>query len=307
MATDTEPDNSPASEADRASLDAAGRVAGDLPCDQCGYNLRTLLPDGRCPECGHPVAETLRPDELRYASPQYVRALVSGTTVLAAATTVPLVALVPCVVECWVGIWSSSFWFRDSPVEVILVVVLWLFPGAAVFGTLLLTRRDPRWRFRKEGFSARRFLRGLAWAGLVSYLPRVVVAGLYGYAWGWAFGCIALPVAAIGPPVLFYYLRGLMRQAGHPRLVERAEILFVCHILIGVFLLVEGWIVVVPAASFAATCIGTVILLLVPLYIGLCVALFWPASAALRAAARAARTHQQAQLGPAGATPRDGS
>ena len=307
MATDTEPDNSPASEADRASLDDAGRVAGDLPCDQCGYNLRTLLPDGRCPECGHPVAETLRPDELRYASPQYVRALASGTTVLAAATTVLLVALVPYVVVFSIEIWSSDFWFTDSPFEAILGVVLWLFEGAAFIGTLLLTRRDPRWRFRKEGFSARRFLRGLAWVGIVTYLPQVVVASLYGYAWGLAFGCITILMAAIGPPMLFYYLRGLMRRAGHPRLLERAEILFACHILGGAVLLGIAGTIAHSGPYFAVMCIGTVILLLVPLYIGLCVSLFWPASAAFRAAAQAARTHQQAQLGPAGATPRDGS
>lgn len=36
------------------------RVTIDLPCASCRYNLRTLELTGACPECGHPVAETLR-------------------------------------------------------------------------------------------------------------------------------------------------------------------------------------------------------------------------------------------------------
>jgi uncharacterized repeat protein (TIGR04138 family) len=31
----------------------------DLPCEGCGYNLRTLDVDALCPECGHPVTQTL--------------------------------------------------------------------------------------------------------------------------------------------------------------------------------------------------------------------------------------------------------
>jgi endogenous inhibitor of DNA gyrase (YacG/DUF329 family) len=39
-------------------LDGTGHVAVDLKCLNCGYNLRTQPVTGRCPECGHPVAET---------------------------------------------------------------------------------------------------------------------------------------------------------------------------------------------------------------------------------------------------------
>ncbi len=34
-------------------------LAGDLPCIQCGYNLRGLTVKGMCPECGTSVRATL--------------------------------------------------------------------------------------------------------------------------------------------------------------------------------------------------------------------------------------------------------
>ena len=40
-------------------LDQAGRVALDLACRKCGRNLRGMLPEGACPECGLSVAHSL--------------------------------------------------------------------------------------------------------------------------------------------------------------------------------------------------------------------------------------------------------
>jgi hypothetical protein len=38
----------------------AGVVEGDLPCDQCGYNLRTLAVGGACPECACSIARSIQ-------------------------------------------------------------------------------------------------------------------------------------------------------------------------------------------------------------------------------------------------------
>lgn len=37
----------------------AGEIVCDLPCSRCGYNLRGLLVEGKCPECGESVEETV--------------------------------------------------------------------------------------------------------------------------------------------------------------------------------------------------------------------------------------------------------
>lgn len=34
------------------------RIENDVPCPDCGYNLRGLRLDGRCPECGRPTIDT---------------------------------------------------------------------------------------------------------------------------------------------------------------------------------------------------------------------------------------------------------
>lgn len=40
-------------------LDEDGRIRLELPCHQCGYDLRTCEPDAKCPECGYPIAATI--------------------------------------------------------------------------------------------------------------------------------------------------------------------------------------------------------------------------------------------------------
>jgi hypothetical protein len=59
-------------------LDPHGCLDEDISCRKCGYNLRGLSPDGRCPECGTAVGRSLRGDYLHFADPQWVQTLASG-------------------------------------------------------------------------------------------------------------------------------------------------------------------------------------------------------------------------------------
>ena len=60
-------------------LDINGRIDQDLSCLKCGYNVRGLLPNGVCPECGTPIGRSMYGDMLMYCDPVWVRTLVSGT------------------------------------------------------------------------------------------------------------------------------------------------------------------------------------------------------------------------------------
>lgn len=63
-------------------IDADGVIAVDLPCRHCDYNLRGLHREGRCPECGKDIAESLAPELLRFAPPHYVRSVRDGVVFL---------------------------------------------------------------------------------------------------------------------------------------------------------------------------------------------------------------------------------
>jgi predicted RNA-binding Zn-ribbon protein involved in translation (DUF1610 family) len=51
------------------ALDAEGRVAEDVACIRCGYNLRTLYHDGRCPECD---ADVIRSNMVAASGGMYI-------------------------------------------------------------------------------------------------------------------------------------------------------------------------------------------------------------------------------------------
>jgi len=69
---------------ERLQLDADGRIAEDLYCLECEYNLRTLLPDAACPECGTPIGQSSRGRMLRFCDPAWLRRLTTGINWIAA-------------------------------------------------------------------------------------------------------------------------------------------------------------------------------------------------------------------------------
>ena len=61
---------------------ATGMVGVDLTCITCMYNLRTLLFDAACPECGSPVAGSLQVEELRFCDAAWLRRIRKGLTIV---------------------------------------------------------------------------------------------------------------------------------------------------------------------------------------------------------------------------------
>lgn len=60
------PDRLPAS----TPPEAPTRIDHSIGCTSCGYNLRGLMSDGKCPECGSAIEPSLRPAYLRFSPPE---------------------------------------------------------------------------------------------------------------------------------------------------------------------------------------------------------------------------------------------
>lgn len=123
--------------ASNVSLDAAGRIAQDVPCIHCGYNLRSLLPGQACPECNQLVSRSVRGDLLRYSDPRWLRRLRNGM----------IWVLAGCIV--WlVGLWmldylASVVSLPGVPRTEVRTALLGLLFGIPVVGVWLATSPEP--------------------------------------------------------------------------------------------------------------------------------------------------------------------
>ena len=88
---DLSPTGAPWQTAQPAPDDRPYEIHRDTPCLACGYNLRGLQSNGRCPECGSAIADSLTDDRLMFAHLPYVRKLSRGTKVLLAGLIFSLV------------------------------------------------------------------------------------------------------------------------------------------------------------------------------------------------------------------------
>ncbi len=79
---------------DSTVVHAHGVIEGDLPCATCGYNLRTLPREGRCPECGQDVRDSILPTSPRFESWKEMRRVRVGAGLLVLSFLVPLLIYV---------------------------------------------------------------------------------------------------------------------------------------------------------------------------------------------------------------------
>jgi len=85
------------------TVDAEGRhvLVVDVPCIQCGYNLRGLDRETVCPECGGAIERTLRGPWLRYADPRWLYFLCVGTLLLLLKVLLSLSAQALSIIAAW--------------------------------------------------------------------------------------------------------------------------------------------------------------------------------------------------------------
>jgi len=148
-------------------------LSEDVRCNECGYSLRGLDARANCPECGVPVAEALRGDELRFASRAWVRRLRRGALLI-------LVALIVLMLESIVDA-TRSLWISAGGQGALLVRSAVLFAlealaaATVVVGVFWFTSRDPSESLCPEQPGHRRLVRRLA---LVALVPPLLLPAL---------------------------------------------------------------------------------------------------------------------------------
>ncbi len=221
-----------------ALLDSDRRVAADVDCFQCGYNLRTLPATGVCPECASAVAGSLRGPELHWASPKWLRGVVSGINYLL--LTYLLLFLAVAFLMLADGDTMGGMLGGLAGFGALML---------AVFGVALLTAPDrlapsdrqlDGWRQAARWGSAAACILLLATIVLVAVLQprRVSLPISIPFAGFVLFGLVVSPLA------VFRYLGLLVRRAQEKLLARLANGLALALLILGVFSLLHVLLVV---------------------------------------------------------------
>jgi hypothetical protein len=185
----------------------------NLPCLRCGYNLRTLSTDARCPECSAPVASSLNPTLLRYEDPSWtgILALAMGLLLFSAS----LEFFVICSLLNPNSDTFQSIAEFAQPLHAFASPLTWV----AVF---LLGKPNPRALSPLSRNRLRRTLRVMALIGFIIALYAVSLSQLF------PDSINDLPiqqfVELLATIVLYLYLLHLARRTGLPKLLRHTRI-----------------------------------------------------------------------------------
>jgi hypothetical protein len=230
----------------QVQIDPAGRIAQDVPCIHCGYNLRSLLADQACPECNQAVGESLRGDLLQFANPAWLRRLAGGMGWLIAGSILFLLT--------WGARWLLARLLVAGTITVTTAGTTH-FPifvaaqAATLIGVWKATSREPRTLGMPAGFDARTLSRLLLTAGfLLGYaLVPLQNAGTMRVAL-----LVQIPTIIMmsGWICLYIHLANLARRVPAVRLIRLtygALVVYVLEKCLGIGLWIWSWVWVMPA------------------------------------------------------------
>lgn len=115
-------------------------ICDDVPCVECGYDLRSLTVDSRCPECGRDVAGSVAAyedgraasrDLLCSADVRWVRSVIHGMFWMTLAVVIGITALFLPL---------DLFLARDRKISAALSATYWVLSW---FGVWEISRREP--------------------------------------------------------------------------------------------------------------------------------------------------------------------
>ncbi|MBU0617853.1 MAG: hypothetical protein KKI02_09060 [Planctomycetes bacterium] len=198
-------------------FDEAGAIIVDTTCRRCGYNLRGLREDGRCPECGTAIGLSTRGDLLRFAEPEWVDKLARGVRYILWGIVLQIVigGLVGC---------ATGFYGQSAAVAGVVALIAGLL---RIYGGWLLTSPDPSRIGEDRHITTRKTVRAGLIAGVFGDVTDVAELTLPPVAWLTAmFGLASVVLGlvwAVGVFALFAYVAKLSERIPEPKLVSFAR------------------------------------------------------------------------------------
>jgi MFS family permease len=201
------------------ALDASGRIAVDIVCRKCGYNLRGLLPDGRCPECGTAVGRSLHGDLLRFSDPEWVQKLASGMNWIVASIVIGFLGGVMGVV--FAALFMSFIGSRSFVVFAPLAGLV--FGVFALVGYWKVTTPDPARLSEERGLSARKLVR-IAQVTNYAVAPVNSLVQHFGWIPALAMSAVSGVIGLAGTFAVFVYGRKLALRIPDEKLARHCKI-----------------------------------------------------------------------------------
>lgn len=202
-------------------LDAQQRIAVDLPCTACGYNLRTLPAAARCPECAAEVDRTLA---FCREQPRWLEGVANS-----------LIALVVlCVAIPVIGGLSALLFQLGMLAGVGALLVALLVTGALVIvpGSLFVLSSPPPAAREAAASRVSRWLVSIPALTAVVSVPIALVFADAAYVWpAAAVGVAGLLALACLPAALVWRVSFLMTYCHRADLVRAGRILMISIIL----------------------------------------------------------------------------
>ena len=217
------------------AVDQEGRLAEDVTCRHCAYNLRGLALDGHCPECDMAIEQTLHGFLLRFSDPAWLKRLRSGLTLLIVAIFAALVV----GVLFGLGYAFAVGYMGEMPVLVGSVLLL-LFGGLGCMQLIAywrITSPEPSPIHEENPLSARHLARiGLMLAAGSGLLGLALDPGVYMMAStegvdapvkaavAWALGLVESGSGLLGLFALFIYGRSIASRFPADKLAKSTRL-----------------------------------------------------------------------------------
>lgn len=208
-----------------------GMLDEDRACIGCGYNLRGLSPESRCPECATPIAQSIRGNLLKHSDPQWLERLRFGTSL----------KLWNILVLILINVGSGFLAVFGLP-RPIMLFAGFIAGVLALWASFAITTQEPRIALEEDAVSLRKMVRFCALITFMGSFPEHLRSGpewgIFISALGGFLGLVGV-VAVFGE---FVYFRRFAYRIPDPKLARSTTVLMWAVSLTTVLATIMGFV-----------------------------------------------------------------